>query len=184
MVLPVLVTITTGPDANAAFYVAWMISNFLRIIPIHLSTVLFAVASGDMRALRPKLRVSLRMSMLIGIPGMAVLCLGAPLLLGIFGASYARAGAVSLILLSLGYLPAVPKVHYIAVCRAQGLVRRAAALLSGTACLEIMAAVAGGQADGLTGLGLGVLAAYALEGMLTAPRVLRAAMPAGRHARR
>lgn len=175
LALPVLVTITVGPDANAAFYAAWMVSNFLRIIPIALSTVLFAVAAGDVQALKPKLRFSLRTSMLIGIPGIAVLCLTAPIVLGFFGASYAKTGVVPLILLSLGYLPSVPKVHYIAVCRATGHLRRAAVVLTCTACLVLVAGFYGGKVGGLNGLCVGVLAASLFEGLITAPRVIRTA---------
>lgn len=175
LALPVLVTITVGPYANAAFYAAWMVSNFLRFVPIALSTVLFAVAAGDVQALLPKLRFSLRMSMLIGIPGMAVLCLAAPVVLGFFGPSYVKTGVVSLILLSLGYLPSVPKVHYIAVCRATGQLKRAAVVLTSTACLILVAAFCGGRMGGLTGLNIGLLAACTFEGLVTAPRVIRTA---------
>jgi O-antigen/teichoic acid export membrane protein len=185
LALPVLVTITVGPYANAAFYAAWMVSNFLRFIPTALSTVLFAVAAGDVRALLPKLRFSLRMSILIGIPGVAILCLAAPVILGLFGTSYVKTGVVSLILLSLGYLPSVPKVHYIAVCRATGQLKRAAIVLTGTALLVLIAAFCGGRIGGLTGLGIGVLAASSFEGLVTAPRVIRAATARqrGRHRR-
>jgi O-antigen/teichoic acid export membrane protein len=175
MILPVLVTITVGPSANAAFYVAWMLSAFLRVIPIHLATVLFAVASENMEALAPKLRFSLRTSMLLGLPAVLVLCVGAPFILSLFGASYAREGTISVILLSLGYLPSVPKVHYIAVCRAKGLMSRAAKVLTATALLELIGAVIGGKEAGLTGFGLGLLAASLLEGIITAPAVLQAA---------
>ena len=45
--MPVLVTVVVSPAANAAFYAAWTLSGFLKIVPTHLSTVLFAVASAD-----------------------------------------------------------------------------------------------------------------------------------------
>ena len=176
LALPVLVTITVGPYANAAFYVAWMANNFLRFVPMALSLVLFAVAAGDIQALLPKLRFSLRMSVLTGIPGMAVLCLAAPVVLGLFGASYVRTGSVSLILLSLGYLPCVSKVHYIAVCRATGQLKHAAVVLTSTACLILVAAFCGGRIGGLTGLNIGLLAACTFEGLVTAPRVIRTAI--------
>jgi O-antigen/teichoic acid export membrane protein len=176
MLLPVLVTITIGPDANAAYYAAWMVTSFLRIIPQSLSTVLFAVASGDEEALLPKLRFSLRASALIGIPGVIVLCFCAPLILDLFGASYARTGATSMVLLSLSYLPSITKYHYIAVCRATGNIVRAAAVLTGTGFLLIAAALCGGKMGGLTGFGIGVLAASTIEGIITAPRVISAAM--------
>jgi O-antigen/teichoic acid export membrane protein len=182
MLLPVIVTVTVGPSANAAFYAAWTVSGFLRLVPANLSTVLFALASGDIAELRPKLRFSLQTSMLVGIPGMAALCLGGPLILSFFGPSYARAGLFSLILLSLSYLPTVFKDHYIAVGRATGRIKHVAILLTITSCLGLAAAYCGGRVDGLTGLVIGVLAAATFEGIITAPRVIRAA--AGHRARR
>ena len=145
LLLPVLATVAVGPSASAAFYAAWTVTGFLRLIPANLSTVLFAVASSDIQKLRPKLRFSLRASMLIGIPGVAVLCLAAPIILGFFGPSYAKAGFSSLILLSLSYLPTVPKVHYIAVCRATGHIKRASTVLTCTAVLGLAVAFYGGK---------------------------------------
>jgi O-antigen/teichoic acid export membrane protein len=181
--LPVLVTIAVGAYENAAFYVAWMVTNFLRFVPVALSKVLFAVAAGDVQALRPKLRFSLRMSMLIGIPGMVVLCLAAPVILGFFGASYVKTGVLSLVLLSLGYLPSITKVHYIAVCRATGQLKHAAVVLTCTACLILVVAFCGGRMGGLTGLNIALLAACTFEGLVTAPRVIRTATARkpGRH---
>ena len=41
--IPVFVTVIVSPAANAAFYAAWTLSGFLKVVPTHLSTVLFAV---------------------------------------------------------------------------------------------------------------------------------------------
>jgi len=35
-----------SPSANAAFYIALMLFSFLTMVPAHLSTVLFAIASA------------------------------------------------------------------------------------------------------------------------------------------
>ena len=181
MLLPVLVTVVVSPAANAAFYAAWTLSGFLRIIPTHLATVLFAVAAADPQVIASKLRFSLRMSLLLGIPGMLALGLGAHLALGFFGASYAHAATVTLWLLTIGYLPAIPKVHYIAVCRATGQMKRAAIVLTATAAFEVAAAVAGAILGRLDGLSLALLAGFLVEGLVTSPRVIRAAVGRGRH---
>ena len=83
--LPVLVTVIVSPTANAAFYIAVMLTTFLFIVPAHLSTVLFAVVAADPGMVARKLRFALRVSFLIGLPGMAALILGAHLALGLFG---------------------------------------------------------------------------------------------------
>lgn len=181
--IPVLVTVVVSPSANAAFYAAWMLINFLYIVPGALSTVLFAVAAADPQMIAPKLRFTLRLSVLIGLPGMAALILGGHLALSMFGEGYARAATLPLCLLAIGYLPAIPKIHYIAVCRATGKVPRAAAVLTAAASSEVTAAAVGGALGGLKGLSFALLGVYVVEGLVTAPPVLRAAMSRGRHRR-
>ena len=74
--IPVLVTLIVSPSANAAFYVAWMLVSFLYMVPASLSTVLFAVVAADPKVIARKLRFTLGISLLIGLPGMAVLIIG------------------------------------------------------------------------------------------------------------
>lgn len=179
--IPVLVTIVVSASANAAFYAAWTLSGFLKIVPTHLSTVLFAVAAADPQVIARKLRFTLRLSLLIGLPGMAVLGLGAHLALSMFGPGYARAATLPLELLVIGYLPGIPKMHYMAVCRATGRIPRAAAILTTAAVAEVAAAAVGGASGGLKGLSIALLAVYIVEGLVTTPPVLRAALGHGRH---
>lgn len=179
--IPVLVTIVVSPSANAAFYAAWTLSGFLKIVPTHLSTVLFAVAAADPQVIARKLRFTLRLSLLIGLPGMAVLGLGAHWALSMFGPGYAREATLPLELLVIGYLPGIPKVHYMAVCRATGRIPRAAAVLTTAAVIEVTAAAVGGATDGLKGLSFALLAVFIMEGLVTTPPVLRAALGHGRH---
>jgi len=86
-------------------------------------------------------------------------------------------------LLILGYLPGLPKAQYIAVCRATGKVSQAAVLLTVAACCELAAVVIGGKLGGLNGLSYAYLGVVIVEGILTAPTVLRAAYAHG-HKRR
>jgi O-antigen/teichoic acid export membrane protein len=174
-IIPVLVTLVVSPAANAVFYASWTISGFMKILPVHLSIVLFAVIVADPQVMARKLRFTLRLSLLIGLPGLALLGIGAHLLLGLFGARYARAGTVALWLLLVGYLPCIPKVHYMAVCRASGHIARAAAVLSIAAGMEIAATVLGGMSGGVRGVSLALLIVYTFEGLVTLPAVLRAA---------
>jgi O-antigen/teichoic acid export membrane protein len=181
--IPVMVTVIVSPSANAAFYVAWMLINFLYIVPGALSTVLFAVAATEPHLIAPKLRFTMRLSLLIGLPGMATLILGGHLILSIFGAHYARAATLPLSLLAIGYLPAIPKIHYIAVCRALGNIPRAAVVMTAAATSEVTAAALGGAYGGLKELSLALLGVYLIEGLVTGPAVLRAAIGRGRHRR-
>ena len=90
-------------------------------------------------------------------------------------------GTVPLWLLIIGYLPSVPKVHYVAVCRATGHVARGAAVPSTAATIEVTAATLGGMAGGLDGFSYALVTVFIVEGAVTTPPVLRAAMGYGRH---
>ena len=181
--IPILVTLVISPAANAVFYAAWMITSFLLIVPAHLSTVLFAVTSADEQVVALKLRFTLRLSFLIGLPGMALMVLCAHPLLALFGARYASEATVPLILLVIGYIPAVPKAHYIAVARVRGKMARAAGVMTLAAAMEVIAAVAGGLTGGLRGLSVALLAVRIVEGLVTTPTVISATVARGRHRR-
>jgi O-antigen/teichoic acid export membrane protein len=174
-IIPFLVTVVVGPSANAAFYVAWMLVNFLFMVPLSLSTVLFAIASAAPELIAEKLRFVLRLSILIGLPAMAVLAIGAHFALSIFGHSYAQLATVPLWLLILTYIPGLPNAQYIAVCRATGRVGRAAVLLTIMALCQLGAVVIGGKLGGLDGLTLGYLMVTVAWGFVTTPTVLKAA---------
>jgi O-antigen/teichoic acid export membrane protein len=179
--MPVLVTVIVSPSANAAFYIAWMLVSFLYAVPTALSTVLFAVAAAEPQVISRKLRFALKVSLLIGLPAMLALCFGAHFALSLFGTSYAKEAEFPLWLLSLTYLPVLPKSYYIAVCRATGRVSRAAAVLTTFAVAEIAAAGVGGSVGGLRGLSIAIFVVTAIEGLGTSLPVLRAAIGYGRH---
>ena len=172
--LPVLVTVIVSPTANAAFYIAVMLTTLLFIVPTHLSTVLFAVVAADPRVVAKELRFAMRVSFIIGIPGMAALILGAHLALSLFGKGYTLA-TVPMWLVTLGYPAAVPKALYVALCRAADKIPRAAVVLTACSILEVAAAAVGGVAGGLYGLALALLVVHYVQALVTAPPVLRAA---------
>jgi O-antigen/teichoic acid export membrane protein len=172
--IPVLVAVIVSTKANGAFYIAWMLTSFLMAVPVALSTVLFAVAAANPRIIAQKLRFALKLSLFIGVPAMLVLFFGAHLALSLFGPKYASEATVSLMWLSLTYVPALPKNYYIAVCRAEGNISRAAVVLTAFAAIEIVAVGIGGHIDGLDGLSVGIFAVTLIEGIATTPAVLRA----------
>lgn len=173
--IPVLVIVVVSPSANAAFYVAWMLASFLMMVPAHLSTVLFAIASASPELIAQKLRFVLRLSVMIGLPAMVVLALGAHLILHVFGPGYAQLATLPLLILIIAYIPELPKAQFIAVSRATGRVTRGAAVLTVAAACELTAVIIGGKLGGLNGLSFAYLGVLFVEGIVTAPTVLRAA---------
>ena len=173
--IPVLVVIVVSPSSNAAFYIASMLASFLFMVPIHLSTVLFAIASAAPEQIAEKLRFVLRMSLVIGVPGGLILGLSSHFVLSVFGSSYASLATGPLWLLIASYIPLLPNTVYIAVCRATGRVNQAAVFLLVAAAVQMAAIVVGGKLDGLYGVSYGILAVTTLQALVTTPSVLRAA---------
>jgi O-antigen/teichoic acid export membrane protein len=179
--LPLLVASLLGTRANAGFYAAWMITSFIYILPVHLSTALFAVAVGDARSLAPRLRMALKVSLLLGgSVAVAVAALAGPLMRS-FGPGYDAATA-ALAVLSIAYFPNVLKQCYVAVARVDNQLRKAGAVCGAGAVMELSLTAMGGRYDGLTGVSLGFLAAVTLQAAYYVPYVLRALWLVGRHA--
>lgn len=181
--IPVVITVAVSPSANAAFYIAFMLSSFLYALPGALSTVLFAVASAEPDAISRKLRFAFKLSLLLGIPGMLALCFGAHFALGLFGKSYALEATFPLWMLALSYIPGLPRTYYVAVCRAAGKISRAAVVLTIFTVIEIGMVAVGGSIGGLRGVSVAIFAVTAIEGLITTPAVLSTIISRGRHRR-
>jgi O-antigen/teichoic acid export membrane protein len=179
-IIPIIVAVVVGGDKFAVFYAAWMITSLLFMVPVHLGTVLFALASASPQVIAEKLRFVLRVSLLIGLPVMAVLAVGAHFLLGVFDSPknhdiYTQLGQIPLWLLVIGYIPQMPRAQFIAVSRATNRVSQAAGLICFFACCEFASIYVGGRLGGLDGLSFAYLGVLCMEGLITAPTVLRAA---------
>jgi O-antigen/teichoic acid export membrane protein len=179
-IIPIVVVVSVGSDKGAVFYVAWMISSLLFMVPVHLGTVLFALASASPQLVAEKLRFVLRVSLMIGLPVMAVLAIGAHFMLHIYDSPknhfiYSHLGTVPLWLLIIGYIPQMPRAQFIAVSRATNRVGQAAGLICFFASCEIVSIYVGGKFGGINGLSFAYLGVLIMEGLITAPTVLRAA---------
>jgi hypothetical protein len=142
--------------------------------------VLFALASASPQVVAEKLRFVLRVSLLIGLPVMAVLAISAHFMLHIYDSPknhfiYSHLGTVPLWLLVIGYIPQMPRAQFIAVSRATNRVGQAAGLICFFASCEIASIYIGGRLGGLDGLSFAYLGILIMEGLITAPTVLRAA---------
>jgi O-antigen/teichoic acid export membrane protein len=173
-VLPLLVTVLISAEANASFYLSWMLVSFAFMVPSHLSSVLHAVASSQREELSKKLRFTLVIS--LGIAGVATLIIVvlAPLLLGFFGAEY-TASATTLRLLALAIVPTVIKFYYVTVCRVQEDVRAATRFNLVGAATEVSFAVLGAYLGGLEGLAVGLFLALSWQAVLMSRTIYKVA---------
>jgi O-antigen/teichoic acid export membrane protein len=177
LVLPMIVTTRLSAEANAGFYIAWMLTNFVFIGPSSLATVLYAVGAGDTAALAHKSRFTLRTAALIGLAGVAAAWIGADWALRIFGSNYAEQAAWSVRLLSLGVFPLIIKDHFVAICRVKGQAGRAARLVGGLCLFELTLAGVGVWFGGLSGLCLAWVLALCAAALFMVRSVYATAAP-------
>jgi O-antigen/teichoic acid export membrane protein len=171
--LPLVVTAVLSTEANAAFYMAFMVLSFLAMVPGNVALTLFAVASGDQGALRSKVRVGLGICFAIGFPASLVVVFAARPIMGVFGAGYAESAGTALMILALTYVPFVFHHFFLAISRVQGRVRGAGIFSVFAGVAELVAAWYGGSRGNLTELVAWVALVMAVETVLVAPTVLR-----------
>jgi O-antigen/teichoic acid export membrane protein len=170
--LPIIVATIVGPAPNAAFTAALLVIGFVNIIPVHLSTVLFALAPGDEVALRREVRKTMRICLALALASAPFFLVFSRLILGAFGTGY-QSATTALILLGLTTYPLAVKTHYVAISRVRGRMARASVRTLVGGCIEIGLAALGGVRGGITGVALGYLAASVIEASLFAPTVFR-----------
>lgn len=177
LILPVLVIVMLSARANAWFYIAWTISAFVSFIPLALGTVLYAIGSSEPSMLAYKARMTLSLGVVACVMVYAVLLLGAPQILSLFGHTYAEEASWSLRILALGAFPLIVKNHYIAIHRIQSRVARALLPIVVAGLLEVTAPALGAHLGGLTGLSLGLIVALCLEALFMSPTVYKIVRP-------
>ncbi len=178
LLLPVMVLIVLSPNLSASFYIAWMIVSLLFGIPQSLSTVLYAVGSGDPKELERRFRFTLGVSAACGVAAVLILLPAGEPLLNLFGASYASQATVAVQILALGVFPEAIRTHFVAVRRLTRRIGSALPLVWGGAVLEVAGATAGALiADSLTGVAIGWLGAICVESAVMSRDVWRMVMP-------
>src|SRR5665213_3103171 len=111
LIIPVVVATVVGTAENAAFTAALLLVTFVNIIPVHLSTVLFALAPGDEVALRREVRKTMRICLMLALASAPFFVLFSRPILGLFGHGY-QAAAPAMALLGLATYPIAVKTHY------------------------------------------------------------------------
>lgn len=174
LVLPIIVVTILSAEANAAFYVAWMIASLVFAVPLSLSTVLYAVGSGDRAALSSRFRLTMEASMAVGVvANLALLPLAGPLL-HLFGAEYADQATTTLHIIALGAFPEAIRTHYVSTHRIERQIPAAIPIVWGGTILELIGGAVGASVGGLDGVAIGWLIAVYVEGLVMTPDVLRA----------
>ena len=97
--LPVLVSARLGPEQNAYFYTTFMVASALFFIAPAIGNALFAEAGHEPEQLGRDVRRAARYVLVLAGPPALVLLAAGPLILGLFGQSYADEGSTLLVIL-------------------------------------------------------------------------------------
>jgi O-antigen/teichoic acid export membrane protein len=177
LLMPMVVAVTLSATSTAYYYVASMIAGLVYVVPIALTTALYAAASHDPSTFARKLRTTLWLSTGASVAANLGLIVLAEPLLTLFGRAYATEVASVLHLLVLGVFPGLVKMHFVTVCQANRHVRRAAIVCAIGSAAELVGAALGARVGGLDGLVLGYLAVITVEACCVAPVIIRALTP-------
>lgn len=116
---PILITNVLGPKMNAYFYMPWMISGILFIIPKSVASSLFAEGSNDATAFSQKIVKSLKATFKIIIPAVFVIIVVGNQILLLFGNEYSVFGKKLLWIFAISVLPMVFNDIYISIQRVE-----------------------------------------------------------------
>ncbi|MDQ1661026.1 MAG: hypothetical protein QOJ68_1006 [Blastococcus sp.] len=173
MVLPLIIVAELGTEANAYFAIPFVISSALTMTTWNVAVSFVVEAATDERRTRALTRRSLRLAMAVAGLGAAALLVGAPLLLRIFGDSYAAQGAPLLRLMALAAPATVVTTVYTSVLRVRRQVGRIVLVqvLLGTSVLTLTVVLIGSM--GITGVGVAYLATELVVGAVLLVPLLR-----------
>ncbi|MFD8390110.1 polysaccharide biosynthesis C-terminal domain-containing protein [Streptomyces sp. NPDC059680] len=171
--VPVIVASQVSSAENAYFYIATTIGGTTDLLAINMGASLTVEGSHDPARLASYTRAALKRMARIMLPIAALWIIGAPWILGVFGAGYAHAATPLLRWLAVGSVLRVVIETYFAVLRARS---RTAGLawLQGLLCaLTLGLTLLLLPRMGLTGAGLAEAASLAVIAAIAAPRLWR-----------
>lgn len=172
--MPIVANTTLGSEQAGYLYATWSVAGLVFLLPLALSTALFASGARETGTFLMELRFTLRYSLAACLAANLVLLPLGGMVLHVFGSAYADNGHTTLVLLCLAGFGVIVKDHHVTIARVAGRVGREAVWVWGLTVCELAAASVGAHLHGLTGLGQGWLLAVALETVVFGRLVLRA----------
>ncbi|WP_261563088.1 lipopolysaccharide biosynthesis protein, partial [Frankia tisae] len=177
--LPLLVVARLGTEGNAVFFIAWTIPYSLRMISFNFGASLLVHGSMEPGQIPSLLRTMLRRQATLVAPVLVILMLFAHPVLAVFGPSYTCAANL-LRLLALSLVPMAAMSAYLPIARVKGRWIEAVAISAAGGVAELGVSWFGLVHHGLTGLGLGFLAADGAVALAVLPRLLPFLIPSTR----
>lgn len=183
LAMPIIVLSLLSPSQNGGFYLAWLVVGFLIMVPFSLSSVAYAIGSGNEARIEERFRFTFVVSIGLGILANLVLIPAAGPILEIFGAGYAETATTALHVLALGIFPLTVKTHYVAIHRVRRTLRRALPIAWAGTVLELGGGALGAALGGITGVAWGWLAGLLIEAVVMSRDVWQVFLPKPRLSR-
>ncbi|MFJ4789424.1 lipopolysaccharide biosynthesis protein [Streptomyces sp. NPDC088794] len=171
--IPVIIASQVSSEDNAYFYITTTIGGTVNLLAINMGASLTVEGSHDPARLASNTRAALRRMARIMLPICGLLFIGAPWILGVFGAGYADAATPLLRWFAVGAVLRVVMETYFAVLRAQS---RTAGLawLQGLLCVLVLSlTLLLLPRMGLTGAGVAEISSLAVIVLIAAPKLYR-----------
>ena len=165
-ILPIMTVNMLGAEANAYFYIAWMLGFILLSIASAVSMSLFAEGSYDEGKLRLVMRQSLKLTFLILVPVVIIVLAVGDKLLILFGAAYSESGATLLRILAVAALPASMSHIYLGMKRVQKKLATIIALTGSISLGILVLSYILLPNMGINGVGIACLASYGMAAIV------------------
>lgn len=179
--VPVIIASQVSSEDNAYFYITTTIGGTVNLLAINMGASLTVEGSHDPARIAANTRAALKRMARIMLPICGLLFIGAPWILGVFGAGYADAATPLLRWFAVGALLRVVMETYFAVLRAQSRTS-GLAWLQGLLCVLVLGlTLLLLPRMGLTGAGVAEISSLTVIVTIAAPKLfktLRAAPPA------
>jgi O-antigen/teichoic acid export membrane protein len=152
--VPIIVAARAGVEANAYFYVAWVMRGAFDVALTGAAMSLTVEGARRQERLGALTRALTRRVVVLAVPLIAVLLVAAPVILAIYGPSYAAHSTTLLRLLALSMLPRIVIVIWISVMRVRRTLGRILAVESVLSILVVGLSAALVDRYGIVSLGV------------------------------
>jgi len=176
LLLPLVVTALLSAEANAYFYISYLIAGFAFAIPAALAASVYAATSVDVERLAHRVRLTLAVSAAAGLVANVGVALGGEMILSIFGVQYATNSRMLLQIFCLGIFAVAINSLYAAIIRVERRFLHGAALMAFGLVVELVFVLVGATWGQLEGVGWGWLAGYGLGVVPFLPTLYRVAV--------
>ena len=171
--VPVIIASQVSSEDNAYFYITTTIGGTINLLAINMGASLTVEGSHDPARIAANTRAALKRMARIMLPICGLLFLGAPYILGVFGAGYADAATPLLRWFAVGALLRVLMETYFAVLRAQSRTG-GLAWLQGLLCVLVLGlTLLLLPRMGLTGAGVAEISSLAVIVAIAAPKLFK-----------